>query len=492
MAFGASPKFEKEFQLEELSQQEFLVIAIEAAKELSWNIGTIHEHGFIAYSGFSMRSYGEEIKIDIQDKEVKLKSECTSSQLFDYGKNKGNVEDLILTCKRIKGNFTKEEFAAKFEELKKSFLNEEEKLLSEGALNVKSQKGSFFSLFVPSEGYYVTPILVNLNILIFILMVITGTNVFLPENEDLLAWGANFRPMTLDNQWWRLLTCCFLHIGVFHLLMNMYALIYIGLLLEPILGTTRFLAAYLVTGIAASLTSLGWHDYTISAGASGAIFGMYGVFLAMLTTNLIEKSARQSLLSSIVLFVGYNLVNGLKGGVDNAAHIGGLLSGMVVGYIYYPALKDAEAQVSKKTSIILISATVLLATVFMCSSISNDVAIFDQKMEEFSKLETEALIIYNLPDTTSDDYYLKKIQNPGISNWKRCVEITEEVKRLDLPENIMERNKLLKYYCRLRIESYRRFAEYIKDTTRIENKTEFEIINQKIEKTIEDIKRISE
>ena len=79
-------------------------------------------------------------------------------------------------------------------------------------------------------------------------MAINGVNIMLPDNGSLLNWGANFRPMTLDGQWWRLLTNCFLHIGIFHLLMNMYALLYIGVLLEPLLGRTRFLSAYLLTG----------------------------------------------------------------------------------------------------------------------------------------------------------------------------------------------------------------------------------------------------
>ena len=129
--------------------------------------------------------------------------------------------------------------------------------------------------------------------------------------------------------------------------------LYIGLLLEPRLGTIRFLGAYILTGIAASITSLWWHDLTISAGASGAIFGMYGVFLAMLTTNLIEKSARKALLTSIGVFVFYNLVNGMKGGIDNAAHIGGLVSGLLTGYAFYPSLKRPEA-INLKFSLIKI------------------------------------------------------------------------------------------------------------------------------------------
>jgi len=159
-------------------------------------------------------------------------------------------------------------------------------------------------------------------------MIISGVHFFMPENQSLLDWGANFKPLTLAGQWWRLFTAIFLHIGIFHLLFNMYALFYIGLLLEPYLGKARFLAAYLISGIAASITSLWWNDLIISAGASGAIFGMYGVFLSLLSTNLLDKSVKKALLTSIAIFVVYNLLNGLKqgSGIDNAAHIGGLVS----------------------------------------------------------------------------------------------------------------------------------------------------------------------
>jgi rhomboid protease GluP len=211
-------------------------------------------------------------------------------------------------------------------------------LLNQPPQTSRDKIKNVFSVFIPTEGYFFTPIIVNINILVFAAMVISGVHFMLPDNDSLIKWGANFRPVTLDGQWWRLFTSCFLHIGVIHLLMNLYALIYIGLLLEPHLGKTRFVSAYLLAGIGGSVASLYWHDLTISAGASGAIFGMYGVFLAMLTTNLIEKSARKTLLTSIMIFVGYNLLNGLKGGIDNAAHIGGLVTGMIIGYAFYPSL----------------------------------------------------------------------------------------------------------------------------------------------------------
>src|SRR5206468_1493030 len=104
-------------------------------------------------------------------------------------------------------------------------------------------------------------------------------------------------------------------------------------------GRIKYAIIYLVTGILASAASLWWHDATVSIGASGAIFGLYGVFLALLLTKIYPKEFSKPFLASTLIFVGYNLVMGLTGGIDNAAHIGGLVSGFIIGLILYPQLK---------------------------------------------------------------------------------------------------------------------------------------------------------
>lgn len=203
------------------------------------------------------------------------------------------------------------------------------------------------SMFIPHKGFIATPILLGINVLVFILMVASGVGLFEPESLELLQWGADFGPLTLTGSWWRTLTCNFVHIGIIHILMNMYALIYIGVLLEPMLGTRRMFAAYLLTGLCSAVSSLFWHAETISAGASGAIFGLYGIFLAFLCFHHIEKAQRNALLSSILIFVGYNLLYGLKEGIDNAAHIGGLISGFILGFIYVMALNEKKTKLQK-------------------------------------------------------------------------------------------------------------------------------------------------
>jgi len=198
------------------------------------------------------------------------------------------------------------------------------------------------SLFIPREGYFITPILLNLNILVFILMVIAGLGFLSFKSADLLAWGGNFKPSTTSGEWWRLLTSTFLHGGLMHLLANMCGLLFAGIFLEPKLGKTKYAIVYLVTGLLASITSLWWHENTVSVGASGAVFGLYGVFLALLLTKVFPKEFSKALLTGMLVFVGYNLLMGLRGGIDNAAHIGGLVSGFVIGLILSPRLKTDQ------------------------------------------------------------------------------------------------------------------------------------------------------
>jgi membrane associated rhomboid family serine protease len=173
-------------------------------------------------------------------------------------------------------------------------------------------------------------------------MVFAGLGFISFSGRDLLLWGANFRPFIDRGEYWRLFTSTFLHGGLLHLIMNMYAFFFVGIFLEPILGSKRFAFFYILTGIFASITSICWNDATVSVGASGAIFGMYGIFLALLLTKIFPKDFKNAFLLSTAIFVGYNLIIGLSGGIDNAAHIGGLITGLIIGLIIYPSLEEEK------------------------------------------------------------------------------------------------------------------------------------------------------
>ncbi|MGO4772366.1 rhomboid family intramembrane serine protease [Flavobacterium sp. W22_SRS_FK3] len=197
-----------------------------------------------------------------------------------------------------------------------------------------------FDYLIPREGFYITPILININLIVFIIMVFAGFGFISFKGKDLLEIGANFKPLVADGQWWRLLTSVFLHGGLMHLISNMFGLYIVGLFVEPIVGKTKYFLIYLSTGILASLSSIGWHEATVSVGASGAIFGLYGIFIALLLFKVFPPQLSKAFLSFSLIFVGYNLLMGLMGGIDNAAHIGGLLSGFIIGCFIAPQLKE--------------------------------------------------------------------------------------------------------------------------------------------------------
>jgi len=487
MAFGFSPKYVQDLPVEGLTQQQFLVLAIEATKSLGWNIGYTDEAGFIAYTHFSMTSWGEEINVRIDDGIATLKSECTGNQLFDWGKNKGNIEALVSEIETLKTATNSEELEGKYNELKSNFASSKDDELSRHPTVKRGKLAGIFSIFWPREGYFATPIIINLNILIFILMVISGVDFMEPDTKSLILWGANFKPMTLQGEWWRLLTNIFLHIGVIHLLLNMYALLYIGLILEPYLGKARFAAAYLLTGIAASTASLSWHDFTVSAGASGAIFGMYGVFLAMLTTNFIEKAARKTLLVSIGIFVAYNLMNGMKDGIDNAAHIGGLVSGFVIGYLYYPSLKNPERMDIKLGTISALSVSIIFICFMVYEKMPNDIGQYDTKMRTFASMERMALEVYNIPKTASKDSTLNEIKGRGIYYWNQNIDLLNGLEKLTLPEALHEQDRKLIHYCELRLKSYNLIYKSVDEGTD-KYKDSLAIYNKDIEAIVNDLK----
>lgn len=215
----------------------------------------------------------------------------------------------------------------------------------------EKKKGSVLSFFIPRKGFIATPVLIDINILVFILMVASGVGILEPNTLSLLKWGADFGPLTLTGGWWRTVTCNFIHIGGFHLVMNLYGFMFVGLFLEHLIGSRRMFASYLLTGLCSAVFSLFMHAETVSAGASGAIFGLYGIFLAFLIFHGIAKEQRKALLTSILIFVGYNLIYGMQEGIDNAAHVGGLLSGFLLGIIYVFGDKSSKPIVRQAKSI---------------------------------------------------------------------------------------------------------------------------------------------
>ena len=186
----------------------------------------------------------------------------------------------------------------------------------------------------PSRAFWATPGLLAVNLLVFGLMItVGGVSATDPSGQDLTAWGSNNSALTLPGQPWRLLSSLFVHAGTSHLLINMLSLWLLGLLVEPRVGPARLLLSYLACGVGGALLSLAMHPRGVnSVGASGAIFGLYGVQLALLLGRAIplNKSDRRAMLALVTYLVLSSLLTGLSGRIDNAAHIGGLLTGLLL------------------------------------------------------------------------------------------------------------------------------------------------------------------
>ena len=191
-------------------------------------------------------------------------------------------------------------------------------------------------LLVPSKNYPASMMFIYINVLLYIAMVVCGLGFMSFRTQDLLAWGANSGALVGQGEWWRLLTSTFLHGGFAHIVANMYGLFFMGMLmLEPLIGRLRFAIAYMTCGILASCASIIWNPNGVSVGASGAIFGICGVLLVLMLTKTIARSFNKSLLTNVLIFVGINLLFGFViPEVDNAAHLGGLLAGIVIGLVF--------------------------------------------------------------------------------------------------------------------------------------------------------------
>nr|CAB3492330.1 unnamed protein product [Digitaria exilis]CAB3502795.1 unnamed protein product [Digitaria exilis] len=157
-----------------------------------------------------------------------------------------------------------------------------------------------------------------------------------PSSATLLKMGAlDVSKVVHGGQGWRLITCMWLHAGVVHLLINMLCLIFIGIRLEQEFGFVRIGLVYLISGFGGSLMSALFIQSTISVGASGALFGLIGSMLSELITNWSLYANKVAALVSLVLVIAVNLALGILPRVDNFAHIGGLISGFLLGFVFF-------------------------------------------------------------------------------------------------------------------------------------------------------------
>ena len=238
-----------------------------------------------------------------------------------------------------------------------------------------------FSVWDPrsAPGTY---LLLAINIAVYLWMVTHGVSPKEPTEGDLLRYGANVTWLVLHGQWYRLLTATFVHVGLIHLLTNMWCLWNLGILGEPLVGPYGMVAVYLLTGIAGNLLSMGYnvyyslwfHDpsslFQVGAGASGAVFGIAGILIVLLSNRRLPFPWEElrKLRSSVVKFALINLVIGISTivvnvgiRIDNSAHIGGFLSGLALGVPLVPCMTAGRERYLSRQKVTFAGACLVLA-----------------------------------------------------------------------------------------------------------------------------------
>ena len=224
----------------------------------------------------------------------------------------------------------------------------------------------------------VTPTIVAINVAVFLVMVALGAGMSSLNLQVHLVFGANYGPLTWNGQEWRLLASAFIHFGLIHLLFNMFALYNGGRFIESLFGSARFTAIYLLSALAGGVVSGWWDPTRMSAGASGAVFGVYGALLAFIARR--PRDIPVDLLKSVSMGAGSLLMLSLAFGfaleyvpgaprVDNSAHIGGLLAGVASGYLLARPFEPGARAMARPWHVAAVSAGICAVLALLASFI---------------------------------------------------------------------------------------------------------------------------
>lgn len=322
---------------------------------------------------------------------------------------------------------------------------------------------------------FVTQALIALNVGVFLVLTMRGMSVTGGHADEYLRFGANFAPLTTGGEWWRLVTCLFVHAGILHLALNMWALWESGRITERLFGNGWFAVLYLFAGLSGSCASMWWNQQVISMGASGAVFGVFGALLAYMTVQRgsIPPHALNRLRISTSTFVMYSLFYGfLQSGVDNAAHLGGLAGGFVMGLCLARPLDATPRRgghARRAVFAVLLAAVTLPTAALLTPGTSR---VFRQAIELQKAVDTfgaeekrlqaafQDLAERSRAKKTNAPGALKEVQTNLLPAWEAAV---AELATLELDANAPARKdyELLLRYATLRREGMKALADYL-------------------------------
>lgn len=261
-----------------------------------------------------------------------------------------------------------------------------------------------------------TFILIALNLVVFLAMSLSGVSLVSPEVKDILHWGGNSSYELLIGQWWRLITCMFIHIGAFHFLINMYALYSMGRFLESAIGSYLFFAVYMVSGILSGVVSFLFNQETmiVSAGASGAIAGIFGMSCVILFTIPISVEERKSALLNCMYVIFANVMYAFKSSeLDHGAHIGGFACGILLGVVYHLLTRFAFRK--RFWHHIYSGAASLVAILVVCATLwgkaPSDSQTFAQLLSQYYEHANNIDCVVAIETDSSFNFVLAELEN---------------------------------------------------------------------------------
>lgn len=315
---------------------------------------------------------------------------------------------------------------------------------------------------------WVTSCCVVLCIAYYVVMITQGVDPLMPDSNDLLKWGADYAPFTWNGQLWRLVTCIFMHAGIIHLAVNMWALWSAGRILERLVGSVGFLIMYLASGIAGSMASLWWNGSIVSVGASGAIFGVLGAFASFIwhRSDSFPPSAHSQLRSSLVSCIGFNLLLGASiPGIDQAAHVGGLIAGLILGALLTQRLDQNAMERRWRKNLVagLVSAVVLGTLIIRHPAPPPDLlqamAVYDQVAPTQMKQFREALLSLKNKKLT-EKKLATLVEREILPPWHELRERFDNFN--NVPRRVREPIHQVQTYLALREESWRALVQGIR------------------------------
>lgn len=456
MAFGWKTEYEKRMPSEGLSNWEIFSIAEQACKELEWEYLVIDEKTFTATTPTNWTLNEEIITIEADADTILFKSKSENLELLEAGRNQKNIdEELLPAFKMAKEQMT----AAQLQTAASNIKTETLKQLKTGN-RIDSGKMTF-----GFRDHEVTFLLIALQVVFFVIMVTKGVSFPDPSIADIVTWGGSMRAYITGGEWWRLGAAVFVPVSLVQLVANIIALYFIGLMVESILGKAKFLIAFLCAGILANLFTIVKFNDTVIAGSSGAIFGLYGVFLAFATTRYINKKFPKVWLLSIVAYIVFSITISLDARVYNAINFSGLIAGICIGYAFYffhfkrNIARAGGTRISVEISLV----TALLIFLYVRSD-RNDSIRFEKAVMRLNRIEVRAMTqMQRLQYTKSDDEAATILKDSTLPEWKHFTEELAKTSKYKLTEEYTLKRKLLNQYAQMRMRQTNLIYKSVKD-----------------------------